>query len=126
MESQRTPEGSSTHALRAALGDSATIGVGETVLFEGTGVTATFVRVAGDSRCPSDVVCVWQGDGEVVLDIATDGLATRVVLHTGLEPRSASLAGVVVELVTLAPFPVELSPPPEDRAYTVTLVARTD
>jgi hypothetical protein len=42
----------------------AKIALGETSVFEDTAIT--FLKILQDSRCPSDVNCVWAGEAEVL------------------------------------------------------------
>ena len=63
----------------------------------------TFQRVESDSRCPSDVVCVWAGDGEIALKIEQSGKAAVAALHTTLEPKKTEWNGYTIQLVSLAP-----------------------
>jgi hypothetical protein len=73
-----------------------------------------FEGVASDSRCPADVVCVWEGDAGVVLRIMAGGGAGETVeVHTALEPRDHSAAGYVISLETLAPEPMSGSSIPQ-------------
>ena len=65
----------------------------------------TFQRVESDSRCPSDVVCVWAGDGEIALKIEQSGKAAVAALHTTLEPKKTEWNGYTIQLVSLAPAP---------------------
>jgi len=118
-----TDDATSAPAVRAALGDTVAVDVGATARIEAAGVSVTFVVVAGDSRCPLNVTCVWQGDGEVVLDLRSEGAARRVVLHTGVDPRAAEFGGVIIELVGLSPEPVD-DPLTDPTAYRAFLVAR--
>lgn len=119
-----TDDATSAPPVRAALGDTVVVDVGATARFEAAGVSVTFVVVAGDSRCPLNVTCVWQGDGEVVLDLRSEGAERRVVLHTGVDPRATEFGGVIIELVGLSPEPVDdpLTDPTDYRAF---LVARS-
>ena len=65
----------------------------------------TFTGVSGDSRCPIDVTCVWEGDAvaEIELSQPTSAMETRE-LHTA-SPRSATYGRYQVELVRLDPAP---------------------
>lgn len=69
------------------------------------GLTLGFERVAEDSRCPIDALCVWEGDATVVLSLR--GASSEPVsfeLHTGGgRPREAGFAGYTVRLVSLLP-----------------------
>jgi len=71
-----------------------------------TNLKVSFAQVVEDSRCPASVVCVWQGNGAVRLDIMTGGGAQSVTLNTAggaAFPREASVAGYTFTLVELAP-----------------------
>jgi hypothetical protein len=64
--------------------------------------------VLHDSRCPVGVVCVWQGNGTVVLDLSKPGLApASVQLNTTLDPRDTSYGQYTVMLKGLEPYPRE-------------------
>lgn len=92
--------------------DSVRIQVGETIVVEG--IRLRFTGVESDSRCPSDVVCVWAGDAtvNVVVELNCDCRAAAIplALHTGLEPRSGTAYGFKVELRELLPYPNSASP----------------
>ncbi|MFL5579772.1 MAG: hypothetical protein ACJ8AO_05310 [Gemmatimonadaceae bacterium] len=60
----------------------------------------TFIEVTGDSRCPDDVRCVWEGDARVALRLELDSEAADTAAHTsGRFTPPPELAGhrVVVE-----------------------------
>ncbi len=105
--------------LEARAGESVTLAVGETARFDGGQFTVTFRRVSQDSRCPSDVVCVWEGDGAVQLWLKRGWRSAAATLHTRDEPKSAELDGYSVVLVELQPYPT--SSPIDPAAYAVTL-----
>lgn len=76
------------------------------------GIRVRFESVTNDSRCPSDVVCVWAGNAEVVLSAedAAGSPPIRVVLNSQIEPRVASAHGLSFTLASLAPTPVSTQP----------------
>lgn len=83
--------------ISLGVGESRTIGALE----------IRFAGVVEDSRCPSDVTCVWQGNGIVELTLSTAGAPDETVfLGTDFEPRAAVRHGLRVRLVALAPHPV--------------------
>lgn len=87
--------------------DSAPIALGETVTFESFGASVTYLALLSDSRCPTGVTCVWEGDAEVEVRVATSGGTVVGVLHTTLEPRRLVVGSVVVELIDVTPYPQE-------------------
>jgi hypothetical protein len=62
-----------------------------------------FVRVVSDSRCPVNVDCVWAGDAELELRVFKGKQNQKLTLHTGLEPRSATMMGFKLTLQRLEP-----------------------
>ncbi|PYQ27788.1 MAG: hypothetical protein DMF56_18100 [Acidobacteria bacterium] len=66
----------------------------------------SFTQVVDDSRCPASVVCAWQGNGAVRLDITTGHGAQSATLNTAGGPgfsRDTSVAGYTFTLVELDP-----------------------
>lgn len=79
---------------------------GETVSIGGTAVRLQFTEVTGDSRCPSDVVCIQGGDAIVHVRAVDDGAAADYDLHTGDSARAvATHRQLRIELVRLDPYP---------------------
>ncbi len=95
--------------------------VGETARLAEDGLLIAFRSVDQDSRCPSDVTCVWSGDAAVRLDITVGRMAwTASVVHTHLTPRTADFRGYTIRLVELSPYPVCTSSI-DSREYVATL-----
>ena len=66
----------------------------------------SFAQVVEDSRCPASVVCVWQGNGAIRLDITTGRGTQSATLNTAGGtgyPREAAVAGYTFTLVELDP-----------------------
>ncbi len=71
-----------------------------------TDLRVSFAEVVEDSRCPASVVCVWQGNGAIRLDITTSRVAQSVTLNTAggtAFPRQGSVDGYTFTLVELDP-----------------------
>ena len=62
-----------------------------------------FMRVVSDSRCPPNVNCVWAGDATLELRVSKGKQIQKLTLHTGLEPRSATIMGLKLTLQNLEP-----------------------
>ena len=89
--------------LTLSVGESRTVGTAS-IQFDG---------VKSDSRCPGDVQCVWAGNAEIELTVgptAGEGPAQRLLLNTGIEPRSGTALGLKVTVVELNPAPVSTRP----------------
>ncbi len=69
-----------------------------------------FIAVDNDSRCPSDVMCVWAGNAAVRVGVASGtGPTVFHVLNTTLDPRAVALGTWLLTLVRLDPYPVSTS-----------------
>ncbi len=111
-------------------GESFTLAVGERATLDAVHTSVRFLTVSEDSRCPSQVQCVWAGDGAVVLEVApADGDTAEDTLHTNPEsgPGALVLAGYELTLLQLDPFPVtpgEIEP--DDYRVTLALYDRLE
>jgi hypothetical protein len=114
---------------QAEAADSVKVRVGQTIVVEG--IRVRFAGVESDSRCPSDVVCVWAGDATanvvVELNCECDAAAIPLALHTGLEPHSGTAYGFRVELRSLLPYPNSASAiRPDGYSAWLKIVSTTD
>jgi hypothetical protein len=96
--------------------------VGKTATLNGNGVRITFKQMQEDSRCPTDVTCVWAGDARIAVTISRSGSSddprTLTLSAPGNEVRSGDLQ---IRFVGLTPVPRQAdgnSP----RAYVAQLV----
>lgn len=95
----------------------------ETAAVKDTPLRIRFEEVSEDSRCPSNVVCVWQGNGKIRLDVLANGTRESVLLNTvggGQFPQEVVAFGYRIRLLELEPVPVE--PRSSAPAYVAKLV----
>jgi hypothetical protein len=79
---------------------------GEEIVVDGL-LRVTFLEVAEDSRCPIDALCVWQGNGAVVIGLRMGMGPTRsFTLNTSVAPRAVTHGGYTIGLLELTPAPV--------------------
>ena len=83
----------------------------------------TFAQVLEDSRCPTSVVCAWQGNGAIRLDVTTRNGTESLRLNTAggpTFPGEASGAGYTFTLVELDPQKQTGEPiPPQQYRATI-------
>lgn len=87
----------------------------------------SFAQLLGDSRCPASVVCVWQGNAAIRLDITTGGRTQSATLNTAggtAYPHEATVAGYTFTLVELAPHPQTPDPIPAQQYRATIRVTR--
>jgi hypothetical protein len=107
-----------------ALEEPFTLSPGQTAAVSGTNLRLTFDRVREDSRCPSDVNCIWEGDAVVVLKVKAEAQEATREVHTqggASRSRNAPAGDYVVTLVRLDPAP-RSTEAIEPSAYRATLV----
>ncbi len=88
------------------VGQTFDLRVGQTARVGNGGLLIGFRGVTADSRCPVNVNCVWAGDAELRIQVTIGRMAwTSLVLHTGVEPRSARFREFTITVVGLKPDP---------------------
>ena len=84
-----------------------TLPYGEQIQIATTVLGLILTTVPEDSRCPTDVTCVWAGNAVVEVGIrAGMGPTFLLRLNTTLEPRSAEWNDVRITLLELMPLPM--------------------
>jgi hypothetical protein len=92
----------------ARVGQEFPLKAGQQLKLEDADLSLKFVGVKQDSRCPSNVNCVWAGNAEVALELVNGQCTTALTLNT--HPRSPAsdegkAGGFRVKLVKLDPYP---------------------
>ena len=97
------------------------IASGQEARVQGTPIVVRFKGVSNDSRCPTDVQCVWAGNAVVTLSLSQgEGPTTDVTLNSTLDPKITKFAGYSIRLAGVKPAPKAGKPiPPGD--YVATL-----
>lgn len=102
------PKGCASSAdASPALANTFHVGVGGRATVAGEGLTLTFEKLLGDSRCPVNVVCVWEGEAKIrVLAHKPPSEAAALELNTNDRfGAKAKYLGYEVELLGLTPLP---------------------
>lgn len=84
-----------------------TLAIGETHDLEGSDGSISLLGVPSDTRCPTDVTCVWEGNAEVRIQLTSRSrISGPLTLNTAVEPLSVEWADVRVSIVSVSPTPV--------------------
>ena len=92
----------------ARLGKEFSIKAGQQLKLDGADFQVKFVGVPQDSRCPTGVNCVWEGNAEVALNFTYDDCATNLTLNTHNSPQTVQdgkAGGFRIKLIKLDPYP---------------------
>ena len=72
-------------------------------------ISVNFFEVLSDSRCPSDVTCVWEGESSVKINFKVGETDTPLTLSThklqGQGPQADTLGNYVIRLLEVSPYP---------------------
>ncbi|CUR52183.1 exported protein of unknown function [Nitrosotalea devaniterrae] len=73
-------------------------------------ISVKFLNVTEDSRCPSGVTCIWQGESTVVVDITKNSQDLgNFNLKIGLGDKNATVqipGGYFLQIITVDPYPI--------------------
>ena len=79
---------------------------GQTAEIKRSDTRITFRQVREDSRCPTDVTCVWEGDAKVEVVIARAGSPDETKLLSIKAPNNETRVGnLKIRFVGLTPVP---------------------
>ncbi len=94
-------------AKTVSLGDSFSLAVGQSASIEGEDLTIKFIDVIADSRCPLDVLCIWQGEVACLVEMTCSGTCEQTVLtYPGLtQEPSGTQFGSYQFTFSVDPYP---------------------
>ena len=111
-------------ACSAQIPGKVTLHPGESASDANGSIKITFIEVLEDSRCPADVMCIWAGQVNVLIEVAYGTEIQQYTLtgHTLLEGdvNSITVGEHTITLVQVDPYPLA-SQPTEPADYQVTL-----
>ena len=111
-----------TIAIVAEPGVAFSLPVGKTAAINGNGLKITFRQVREDSRCPTDVTCIWAGDAKIEVTISRSGSPDEMKTLSLTPPNNEMTSGnLQIRFVGLTPVPRQAdgSAP---RAYVAQLI----
>ena len=122
--------------LTAAKDVEFTLAPDQTATITEIGMTISLIGVAGDERCPSEIECAASGPVSISLSVQKDtSEAVEINLQTftdnngrapdmkfeGIEDR-AVYEGYLIRVVSVLPYPINLTDTIKDSEYRVTLI----
>ena len=96
-------------ALPLRVGETAAVGP----------VALTLRAIENDSRCPTQVSCVWEGAAEALIQVTAAGQGPETTTLTlygqnrETEESSVQVAGYIVRFTALEPYPAQPQPIPQ-------------
>ena len=69
-------------------------------------ISLSFDSLVVDSRCPIGVLCIWEGDAELIFTFSKSSNNAKFSLHTHESSRNDTTAfGYNIELIDVRPYP---------------------
>ena len=90
-----------------SLGDSFSLALGQSAAIDGEDLAIEFIDIIADSRCPSGVECIWQGEVACFVEITHSGTGQqRVLTYPGLtQELSEAQFGSYQFTFSVEPYP---------------------
>ncbi|MFY9607850.1 MAG: hypothetical protein WAU45_04450 [Blastocatellia bacterium] len=95
-------------STRAPLGEEFKMKIGQHVMIEGRKLSIKFSAVLDESRCPTGVQCVWEGNAGVVVELSKKKkklVQTTLNTNASIKPNQLEHKGYIIKLVGLNPYP---------------------
>ena len=122
LEQESFAQSSEPMSIEANLDSEFLLQFNQSAEIKSEDITITFLNVTSDSRCPSDVTCVWQGQAGIELNVQKGEEESTVSLSIGGDsnPNESIFNSYLIQLVDLNPYPVSTKTiQPEE--YTATI-----
>ncbi len=93
-------------SIHLPLPDTLDLAYQDTLFFSESPGWLTFDALVHDSRCPTGVACIWEGNAEVTFALSQDGRQHAFTLNTHpTYTTDTTLADLSIVLVDLMPYP---------------------
>ncbi len=114
------PETNPTHKLD----DQIKLMINQNLTIESEGLSIKLLKVTEDSRCPSDVTCIWAGQVGVLVNVSQNGKDLgniNLILGPDKGLAEKKIDGYLIRLVEVAPYPISTKKiEPSD--YIITII----
>lgn len=125
-ESEKTPnsDGNDNSYPQIKLEEPFNLKFGQTILIDTVNIKVKFLKVTEDSRCPSDVVCIWAGQVSVLLNVnnnRNDVGDIKLTLGQNKDEAVKDIGGYFLKLIDVKPYPISTQKI-EQSDYVITLV----
>lgn len=83
--------------------------VNQTFLLESANIQVKFLNVTADSRCPSDVTCIWQGEAKVLVNAMYNNMTNENFILTtnpAVQNNSKIVGDYTIKVAQIDPYPL--------------------
>ncbi|MGD9489517.1 MAG: hypothetical protein AB7W47_15975 [Calditrichaceae bacterium] len=115
-----------TGKLLKMASDTIEVAYGDTVYAPGGYDRITFDSLLQESRCPTGVVCVWEGNGSIQMSLLTESKKVSFILNTHPDfTNDTTTVGYYISLVELNPYP-HIDSTYTEKDYRAVILVRTE
>jgi hypothetical protein len=118
------PQEPGESTVQASLNVPFDLAYGRKVSLPDISLQITFAELLGDSRCPRDATCIWEGVAIVRLKVTAGAESTSVDLDTA-QQSTAVVGGYKIHLEDVSPYPTSTRPQLDPTGYSVRLKVST-
>ena len=93
---------------KVSLNEQFTIKAGHQVVIKGEKLSVQFASVQNESRCPTGVQCVWEGNAAISIEVSKKRKkAEQAILNTNtaIQPNELAYKKYRIKLLGLNPYP---------------------
>jgi hypothetical protein len=122
LEQESFAQSSAPMIIEANLDSEFVLQINQSAEIKSEELKITFLNVTSDSRCPSDVTCIWQGQAGIELDVQKGEVESTISLSIGGDssPEESIFNAYLIQLVDVSPYPVSTKNIQSDE-YTATI-----
>ena len=108
-QTSRSTPAAPSDANRVPLGKDFRVKEGKSAAIAGTDLVVTFARLVTDSRCPTDVTCIRQGEATIALTVTgVDGEQSfQLSAPPDGGPDDKQVGGFLIHLEAVEPWPAD-------------------
>lgn len=122
-------QNNSANIISANLNNPFKLNINQTAIIGPENLRITFLNVTEDSRCPSDVQCVWEGQAKVQINVLQDNkdiMTFNLTKRAGHDESSVlNIDGYSITLEKIDPYPVSTKKI-ENSDYSIVLKVKKD
>jgi hypothetical protein len=101
--------------ISATMGETFELAINDIAYIESADLLVHFVNVTEDSRCPSDVQCIWAGQVTVVIELRQNSTNTELgnlslTMSGASNPPTSTIEGYKIKLLRVDPYPISTRP----------------
>jgi len=115
------------NSTQAMLEEQFSLNFEKTAIVSPVDIKVKFVKVTEDSRCPSDVVCIWAGQVSVLINVNDNGKDLgdiKLTLGANKDDAVIDIGEYYLKLIEVKPYPISTKRI-EPSEYIATLVVST-